>query len=175
MARLRKFVAYRTLERAYTRKSKYKSKQFVRACPPSRIVKFTFGNQNREYDYAINLISNQTIQVRSNALEAGRQTCTRLLEKTAGKDGCFLNLRAYPHHILRENPLATGAGADRMSTGMKRSFGKPIGVAAQVREGQIVATLKVNKQHLDSGMKALKKFSYKVPCSWKIEAVALAK
>ena len=47
--------------------------------------------------------------------------------------GYFFQLRIYPHHILRENPLAAGAGADRMSTGMKCAFGKPISVAARVK------------------------------------------
>lgn len=168
MARLKKFVAYRSLERPYTRKSKYKNKQFVRASPPSRIVKYTFGNPEKSYDHMILLVSKADLQIRSNALEAARQTCTRLLEKTSGKDNCFLNLRVFPHHIIRENPLATGAGADRMSTGMKRSFGKPIGVAAQVRKDQVLATINVNKAHLKMGILALKRFSYKIPCKCSI-------
>ena len=53
-------------------------------------------------------------------------------------------IRIYPHHIMRENPLATGAGADRMSTGMKKSFGKTIGVAARVHKGQTLVTVNVN-------------------------------
>ncbi len=47
-------------------------------------------------------------------------------------------IKVYPHHHIRENPLASGAGADRMSTGMKKSFGKVIGLAARVKEGQEV-------------------------------------
>lgn len=175
MARLKKFVAYRKLERPYTRKSKYKSKNFVRGSPPSRIVRYTFGNPKKDYDYELNLRSKDDLQIRSNAIEAARQTCTRVLEKTAGKDNCFLMIRIYPHHIMRENPLATGAGADRMSTGMKRSFGKPIGVAAQVRKGQILATVKINSSHLKNGQLALKRFTYKLPCSTRIEVISAPK
>ena len=34
--------------------------------------------------------------------------------------------------------MATGAGADRFSDGMRRSYGKPIGQAARVAKGQNV-------------------------------------
>ena len=78
-------------------------------------------------------------------------------------------IRVYPHHILRENPLAAGAGADRMSTGMKHSFGKSIGIAAQVRKGQTLFQIQVNKEHLDTAKKALKLAGSKLPCSTSIE------
>ena len=44
MARIRKGVSYRRLERPYTRKSKFRAKSFVRAVPHSKIAKFEFGN-----------------------------------------------------------------------------------------------------------------------------------
>ena len=40
MAKLRKAVAYRKVERPYTRKSKYRQKSFVRATPNNLIVKY---------------------------------------------------------------------------------------------------------------------------------------
>jgi len=77
----------------------------------------------------------------------------------------------YPHHHLRENALAAGAGADRMSTGMAHSFGKCVGLAAQVRRGQILIELSVNREHLDLARKALHRAVYKIPCSCHIEEV----
>jgi large subunit ribosomal protein L10e len=76
---------------------------------------------------------------------------------------------AYPHHILRENPLAAGAGADRFSTGMAHSFGKPISVAAQFKKGQPVFRLAINKEKLEVGRSALKRAQYKLPCDCLIE------
>ena len=76
-----------------------------------------------------------------------------------------LKINIYPHHILRENPLAAGAGADRMSTGMKMSFGKPIGLAAQVKKGQTLLSVNVDKENLEVAKQALKKASHKLPCS----------
>ena len=42
-------------------------------------------------------------------------------------------MHTYPHQILRENKQATGAGADRVSQGMRLSFGKNVGTAAEFK------------------------------------------
>jgi len=167
MARLRKFVCYRRLERPYTRFSKFKKLSYVRARPHCRISKFTAGVQ-REYDATLHLVVKDSLQVRDNALESARQATVRVLEKKLGKTGYFFQARIYPHHVLRENPLASGAGADRLSTGMKHSFGKPIGIAAQVSKGQPVFTIFIDKPNVQLARQALKAASYKLPCSCSI-------
>ena len=111
------------------------------------------------------LKSKDSLQIRHNAIESARLSANRLLEKNLGKQGFCLRIRIYPHHILRENPLASGAGADRMSTGMKKSFGKPIGIAAQVHKGQVLFEASVDKEHFETAKMALKRASYKLPCS----------
>jgi large subunit ribosomal protein L10e len=168
MAKLRKAVAYRKTERPYTRKSKYKKKNFVRATPHNLIVKYNMGDLKKNFPYRIDVNSGAKMQVRHNAIEAARKSSNRLLEKRTGKVGFRLRVRIYPHHILRENPLATGAGADRMSTGMKKSFGKPIGLAAQVRPGQTLFEVHVNKQFLQTGKEAAKRIAGKMPCKCQI-------
>ena len=170
MARIRKFCAYRRIKPTpYTRVSKFKDKSFVKASPHINIVIFDMGNPRKKFDYELNLISKSALQIRHQAMESARMSCNRLLESTLGKSGYFLKVRFYPFHILRENPLAAGAGADRMSTGMAHSFGKPIGRAAQIKKGQALLTLRVNKQNLDTAKKALKRASYKFPCGCLIE------
>ena len=168
MARLRKFSAYQNLKRPYTRFSKFKKHNFVRARPVCRVVKFDMGNPNKKYDYCLHLVAKKDTNIRDNAIESARQTSNRLLEKVCGKNQFHFKARVYPHHVLRENPLASGAGADRMSTGMAKAFGKPIGVAARVKIGQELFTVLVTKQHLDYGRQALKKASKKLPCSCSI-------
>ena len=61
-----------------------------------------------------------------------------------------LQIRIYPHHVLRENKMLTGAGADRMQTGMQRAFGKAIGSAAQVKIGQAIFTVQVDDKDIDA-------------------------
>ena len=168
MAKLRKAVAYRRLERPYTRKSKYKSKMYVRGTPHIKLVRFEHGDKKREYECHILLVAKDSLQVRQEALESMRMTANRVFEKFVGKSQFFFRLRVYPFHILRENPLAAGAGADRMSTGMQKAFGKPIGVAAQVKTGKILADAFVNKENEDRAKSALDKGSKKLPGGWRV-------
>ncbi len=163
MARLRKFVCYRRMERPYTRISKFKKKSFIRADPAKVIVRYDMGDDRKQYDYEISLVSKNNLQIRSNALESARQTSNRLLEKVLGPMGYYLKLRVYPHHILRENKIAAGAGADRFSTGMSHSFGIPTGTAAQVSKNQVIASLRIEKEHLDLGIQSMNRMRHKLP------------
>ena len=170
MVRLRKFVAYRDYKRPYTRFSKYSKKNFVTAKPVCKVVRFDMGMQRTDYKVHLTLVSvtPQVYQIRDNALESARLSANKLLEKTLGKSGYFFRTKVYPHHILRENPLAAGAGADRMSTGMAHSFGKPIGVAAQIKPGQVVFEIFTNKENIETAKLALKRASYKIPMHYHI-------
>ncbi len=171
MARLRKFVAYRPLERPYTRFSKYKKLSYVRSRPVCKVVRFDSGEVSRTFPLTLHLVSKSDLQIRDNSIESARQTGNRLLEKTLGKTGYRFVTRIYPHHVLRENPLAAGAGADRLSTGMAHSFGKSVGVAAQVKAGKPLFTVHIGKENISLARQALKRASYKVPCKCSIITV----
>jgi large subunit ribosomal protein L10e len=164
MAKLRKGVAYRKLERPYTRRSKYQAKNYVGASPHNLIVRYDMGELKKKFEYKIEIKALADLQIRHNALEAARKSSNRLLEKKTGKVGFRMKLRVFPHHILRENPLASGAGADRMSTGMAHSFGKPIGIAAQVHKGQTIFEIQVDKSNIPVAKEAAKRIRSKVPC-----------
>ncbi len=168
MAKLRKNAAYQKLERPYTRISKYTKKNYVRGgFPHMKVIKFDMGNPRKEYDTVIRLNSCKSMHVRHNSIESARTTTNRLLEKNIGKE-YHLRIKIYPFHVLRENPLASGAGADRMSTGMKKSYGKSIGSAARVKEGQTLMELRINKNNIKLGKEALGRASKKFPCTCKI-------
>ena len=171
MVKLRKGVSYRFLERPYTRRSKFKNKNFVRSSPHNLIVRYEMGNLNKTFGYKLVLRSKSALQIRHNSIEAARQSSNRVLEKSLGKNEFFMMINIYPHHILRENPLASGAGADRMSTGMQKSFGKPIGIAAQVKKNQPIFTICVDKQNIQVAKDAMRRIYTKVPCSCSIEVM----
>ncbi|MFH1072398.1 MAG: 50S ribosomal protein L16 [Nanoarchaeota archaeon] len=175
MVKLIRAVAWRRLERPYTRKSKYSKKNFVKAVPQNKIVKYDMGDPRVKYQYSCTLRSKEDIQIRHNAIESARKSSNKLLENKIGKTGYYMKVRIFPHHVLRNNPLASGAGADRMSTGMQLSFGKTVGLAARVYRNQPLFEIQVNKDKLDVAKAALKRAQYKVPCSCKIEVVELAK
>ena len=169
MARIRKFCAYRRLERPYTRISKFKKKSYIKANPRVNIVRFAMGNTKKKFPYQLDLVTKGDLQIRQNAIESARMTCNRVLEKTLGKQAYHFKIRIYPFHILRENPLAAGAGADRFSTGMKHSFGKAIGNAARVKKGQTLLSVGVNKSNINTARTALKRAQGKLPCACTIQ------
>ena len=168
MVKIRKFCAYSRLERPYTRISKFAKKNFVRGgYPHIKITKFDMGDQRQKFDSVLTLHTLRSMQVRHNSLEAARMSCNRLLEKTI-PNRYFLRIKTYPFHILRENPLASGAGADRMSQGMQKAFGKIVGADARVKEGQEVIELRLSQADLNTGRRALQRAAGKLPFSCKI-------
>src|SRR5450759_5512128 len=83
--------------------------------------------------------------------------------KSAGRLNFRLKLRLYPHQVLRENKMATGAGADRVQDGMRGAFGKAVGTAARVSTDQRVFTVYVNPLNFLKAKEALRRASMKVP------------
>ena len=171
MARIRRFSSYRRIERPYTRISKYKKKSFIKANPPHNIVRFNMGDPKKKFAYTLTLVPKMDLQIRHNAIESARQSSNRLLEARLGPKGYALSIAVYPHHVLRENPVAAGAGADRFSTGMSHSFGKPLSRAVRLKKGQTLFRLKVNKKDLVLARNALKRVQHKLPCTCLINVV----
>ncbi|MEM5882860.1 MAG: 50S ribosomal protein L16 [Candidatus Aenigmatarchaeota archaeon] len=158
----------RRIERPYTRISKkVPRKSYVVGVPYPKTHQFEMGNRG-DYDLTLYLIAKKSVQIRDNALEAARVVAHKFLEKNLGSN-YFFKILVYPHHVLREKPIATGAGADRYSRGMKLAFGKPVGTAVQVKEGQKIMMLMVNKQALEIGKQALKKAGLKISTPTRIE------
>ncbi len=54
-------------------------------------------------------------------------------------------------YILRENKMIATAGADRLQEGMRKAFGKPIGLAARVDIGSTILELQVKTADLQLG------------------------
>ncbi|AJF62900.1 MAG: 50S ribosomal protein L10e [archaeon GW2011_AR20] len=155
MAGLRKGHCYSKLTRAYTRYSRVKAKNYIKTIPTSKVVRFNMGDQARNFEYEIALISNKDHQIRHNALESSRQLINRRLYEKLGPKGYFLKLKIYPYQVLRENKMLGGAHADRLQTGMAHSFGKPVGLAARAQKGKEVFIAKVDKNGLDIAKEAL--------------------
>ncbi|MBW2998947.1 50S ribosomal protein L16 [Candidatus Woesearchaeota archaeon] len=169
MAKKRRFSAYRNkVGPAYTRTSRYRAKSFIRMNKNPRIIKWHMGNLKKDFEYKFNVVSKGDLQIRDLAIESSRMVCNRVLEKHVGKENYYFHLRLYPHHILRENALAAGAGADRLSTGMSHCFGKTVGVAARVKKGQSVAEVRVDKKGLELGKKAASLIKTKLPGTYTI-------
>jgi len=165
---LRPAKCYRKIQRAYTRKSRYLTKGYVKSVPTNKLVKFNFGDQQKTFPHKVFLVATEAMQVRHNAIESARTSVVRRLTLWLGKNYHF-QIRAYPHHVLRENKMITGAGADRMQTGMQRAFGRPMGLAAQLRPKTPLFCVYVEKAGITQARNALKSAAPKLPGKYAIE------
>ena len=111
----------------------------------------------------VHLLSGEYEQISSEALEAGRIVVNKYLSKFIGKDSFHLRMRCHPYHVLRINKMLSCAGADRLQTGMRHAFGKPIGLVARVNIGQIILSVRAKDQHLKQVLEALRRAKYKFP------------
>ncbi len=133
--------------------------------PGSKIVTYDMGNLKNDFPVQISIIAKEACQMRHSALEAARIAANRLLLESVGLANYHLKIRVFPHEVLRENKQATGAGADRVSQGMRQAFGKAVGTAARVRAGQKIMTLSVNPAHFKEAKKSLISAGHKLPTS----------
>ena len=168
MAKLRRFRSYRKLERPYTRVSKFRKKSFIRMTPARKVTRFDMGDTFKQFTHVLDLVPKDSLQIRQEAMESARQTSIRLLEKKLAKNAFHFKILKYPYHILREKSLALGAGADRVSTGMQKPFGKPIGLALQIRAGEMFFRVQVDEPAIETARLALQRASKKMPCSFSI-------
>lgn len=149
---------YRNIsKKAYTRR------KYMGGVPGSKIVQFEMGNLSQEFPTEVDLIVEEACQIRHSALEAARITVNRKLMKDVGRSNFHFKVRIFPHHVLRENKQATGAGADRVSEGMRLAFGKAIGTAARVDANQKIMTVYSSPQYLEKVKNALHHGGYKLP------------
>ena len=141
----------------------YANTRHIKGKPQIKIAKFNSGNKKRQFEYCVQLMINEKVQIRHMAPESTRLAANKTLEKTTGETGYSSRLRIYPHIRLRENKLIAAAGADRLSEGMRRAFGKANSLAARVRQGQVIMEMNVDKEHVEAASSALRKACVKLP------------
>ncbi len=152
----------------------YTSKQFAPGAPNPKVARFTTGKFRPDYDFKLNLVSEGRVQIRHNALEASRVAANKKLA-LVGEENYYLKVVTYPHIILRENKMIATAGADRLQEGMRKAFGKPIGLAARVGIGAVILELSVKAENLDKGKEAMKAATTKLPMKTHAEIIKLEK
>jgi len=163
MARKPGSMYHNIKQHAYTRR------EYMGGVPLSRITQFVLGNKTGKFPFQMILCSDEKCQIRHTSLEAARVAANRYLEKKIGISDYRLSIYPYPHNVLRENKQATGAGADRVSQGMRASFGKAVGTAARVKKGQIVMKVETHEKNYQFIRTALSKASSKLPPPCKIK------
>ncbi|GAI46212.1 unnamed protein product [marine sediment metagenome] len=152
----------------YARGKPSTRREYMGGIPASRITQFVHGNRQAEFPVQLSLVANEKCQVRHNALESARITVNRAMEKKVGIANYRLRILVYPHVVLRENKQATGAGADRVSQGMRSAYGKNVSTAALVKVDQAIMTIETFEQHTGFAKNALRKAGIKIPSPCKV-------
>jgi large subunit ribosomal protein L10e len=150
----------------------YVRREYIRGKPQIKIAKFSSGASKGEYDFKVELLVTEKMQIRHNALEAARLAANKTMAK-AGDTSFFSMLRVYPHVILRENKMIATAGADRLQEGMRRAFGKAMGLASRVSPGQVILEAHVKASNLDLAKQGFKVASSKLGCPTRTRVVTL--
>lgn len=136
-------------------------KSYVKGAPHPKVRQYQMG-VDKPYDYEVELVAVYPVRIRDNSLEASRQAANKYLEKKI-TTGYFFQVVPYPHLVLREHSALGVAGADRISKGMKRAFGKPKGRLAQINEGKAVMRARVTAKDLPVLKEAFGRASLKMP------------
>jgi large subunit ribosomal protein L10e len=141
----------------------YVRREYIAGKPQIKIARFSSGQANNNYDYKVELLTTEKMQIRHNALEAARLAANKTMAK-AGETTFFSTLKVYPHVFLRENKMIATAGADRLQEGMRRAFGKATGLAARIRPGQPIFEAYVTAANLNLAKDGFKVASSKLGC-----------
>jgi large subunit ribosomal protein L10e len=150
----------------------YTSRKYAPGAHNVKVARLTTGKSRPDYDYLLQLVSEGRVQIRHNALEAARVAVNKKLTPV-GEENYYLRVVTYPFSILRENKMIATAGADRLQEGMRKAFGKPIGLAARVEVGSSILEISIKAENLEKAKEALHSARAKLPMKSKIAVVPL--
>ncbi len=155
-------------------KPPYTRREYITGIPGSKIAQHKMGNADtdpEDYPVQISLEVEEEVQLRHGSMEAARLSANRHMLKEVGQENYKMILRKFPHHVIRENKQATGAGADRVSDGMRQAFGKIVGTAARIQNGERIFTVWCEVEDADVAKEAFRRAYNKIspPCRIVVE------
>jgi large subunit ribosomal protein L10e len=155
----------------YCKNKPYIKSRYLRGVPDPKIRIYDIGAKRapcEDFPFVAHMVSDEREQLSSEAMEAARIAANKNLTKFCGKDNFHLRIRAHPFHVLRINKMLSCAGADRLQTGMRHSYGKPHGTCARVRIGQILMSCRSKDSLKDAVIESLRRAKFKFPGRQKI-------
>lgn len=146
----------------YQNKKPFIKSRFCRGVPDPKIRIYDVGAKKESVDVypcVIHLVCDEKMQISSEAIEAARIAANKYLFKMCGSGNYHLRVRCHPYQVLRINKMLSCAGADRLQTGMRGAYGKPLGTAARVGIGQTLLSVRAkdaNKPHMVEALRRAK-------------------
>jgi len=145
----------------------YTRRKFMGGVPQPKITIFEHGVK-KEHTHKVLLVADESVQITHSALESARITANKYLVEACGAQNYYMRVRPYPHHVLREHRQAVGAGADRVSQGMRHAFGIPVGTAARVYRDQIIVEAWVDEDKIGAAKEAFRRANIKLPVKCRV-------
>ncbi len=136
-------------------------KSYVKGAPRPKLRQYEMGT-DKYYERRVDLVAQYAVHVRDNSLEAARQAANKYLEKMLFIDNYFFRVLKYPHLVIREHSALGVAGADRISKGMKRAFGRPKGRMCRANAGDTVFLVYCNENAVSEVKTALTRAKLKL-------------
>lgn len=146
----------------------YVRKEYIPRIPQLRISKFKLGKAS-DFDVVFKLIAKKPALIMQEALESARVAANKILEAELGENNYVLRVVPYPHIICREHKMLAMAGADRVSKGMKKAYGKPVTLAARINAGDPVLEVYSKQAYENNVKKGLRTAASKLPVETFIE------
>lgn len=156
------------------KRSSNRRREFARGGAQSKIQRYWGGNKEVPWDQwelTVGLKVNHQVQISANTLEAIRITVNGALQKRLGRSNYRFRVRPKPFQKYRENRMLAFAGADRVQSGMRNSFGRSTGVCARVRAGQIICEVGTHLRNLPLVRDRLRIASMKISSSCSIVVI----
>jgi large subunit ribosomal protein L10e len=155
----------------YLKNKPFIKSRYLRGVPEAKIRIFDIGKKKApvdEFPHVVHMFSDEDEQIGSEALEAARIAANKYLATQAGKEAFHMRIRAHPYHVIRVNKMLSCAGADRLQQGMRHAYGKPTGIVARVKIGQILVSIRCKEVHIPVAIEALRRSKFKLPGRQKI-------
>jgi len=127
------------------RQMAYTRKEYISGAPSLKVSRFTLGKPSESYKHGYLLEATEDGLIGHGSLEAARVAANKVLQDGLGENNYFLRIIPFPHLVVRQHRFLAQAGADRLSQGMKRAYGKPTDLAAKVRIGDAVIEVRVGE------------------------------
>merc|ERR1712158_170901 len=138
----------------YCKNKPYPKSRFCRGVPDPKIRIYDLGSKKASvlsFPKHVVMVSDELEQLSSEALEAARICANKYMTKNIGKENFHIRIRCHPFHVVRINKMLSCAGADRLQTGMRGAYGKPI-MSMRTKDG--------NKNH---AIEAFRRAKFKFP------------
>ncbi len=155
-------VAWTRFSRSNPRRS------FIKAMPHKNLNVFRMGQMKGDFDMTVHLMCDDAVITRANSTESARQTANKWLEKNLLGSYYFI-VRVFPHHVIRENKMIAGAGADRLQKGMRQSFGRPTHRAARIDKDRAIFTVHSYKKNIANVQEAFRRARKKLSGNYRVE------